>query len=138
MTFLDENTEKIQESEYIKACNLIKSIHGIVVKMEPVVTEEQKWAMRQILRLEDMKWVFMTEQHKTEALLVELDILQESSCYETKELKELEILVLNQYDDLNIQSSHEEFLQEIYESYRRFQNMNIEKRIMHLKTTYSV
>ena len=139
---IDNNAENISNQEYLIACNLMKDIYSIILKHEPIkhrLTDEQIWAIQQIDRLEGMKWKNISCEMKTEVMLVELDLLEEKSSYETKPLHELERLVLSHYCKVNIHPIRQSmFLKKIYNTYKKYQNENIQKRINNMKIRFRV
>lgn len=139
---IDNNAEKISNQEYLIVCNLMKDIYSIILRHEPIrhrLTDDQVWALQQISRLEGMKWNNISYEIKTEAMLVELDLLDEKSSYEDRPLCELEKLVLYHYGKVNTHPIRQNiFLKKIYNTYKKFQNENIQKKINNMRIRFRV
>jgi len=132
MTIIDNNTENLNNGDYLNICNLLMSLRE---KVEPSkiiqpIHDQTNLRINEIRRLRGEFWRYMTDERKIDALLDAIEITDISYFMTNLNLKELQQMYLEEHNKLDVSIGEQvRFLNILYDRTLMNHNLWIQNQI---------
>ena len=128
MTIIDNNSEKLNNGDYLNICNLLMNLREKIIPSKSVPDTDLR--IDEIRRLRGEFWRYMSDERKIDVLLDEIEITDISYFMTNLNLKELQQMYLEEHNKLDVSIGEQvRFLNVLYDRAMRNHNLWIQNQI---------